>query len=323
MKKTVLLGATGAIGESVAAALGSRGESYRAVGRDRASLERRFGADPLAEVATWDPEDAASARAAVRGADAIVYLVGVPYNHFELHPVVMRQALDAAIAEGVEEMLLVGTVYPYGRAQTTPAREDHPRAPHTFKGTKRKEQEDLLLEADAAGKIRGTVLRLPDFYGPNIKNSLLDELFTAAAKGGTANLIGPIDRPHQFVFVPDVGPVVVELLRRPEAHGRWWNLGGDGVASIQQMVAMVEETAGHPVKTRVIGKTMMRVVGLFQPLLRELVEMNYLLTDPFIMNDDALAGLLGGLQKTPLREGVRRSLDAAVSGGGVGAKSSA
>ncbi len=251
----------------------------------------------------------------MRGADAIVYLVGVPYNHFELHPVVMRQALDAAIAEGVGQMLLVGTVYPYGRPQQTPAREDHPREPHTFKGKMRKQQEDLLLEADAAGKIRGTVLRLPDFYGLRLKNSLLDSLFNAAATGGTANLIAPIDRPHQFVFVPDVGPVVLDLLRQPDAHGRWWHLAGEGTPSFQEIATMVGEMAGKPVKIRAVGTGMLRVLGLFQPILRELVEMNYLLTDPFIMDDSALTALLGGVKKTPLREGLRQSLDAARAGG--------
>lgn len=311
MAKTVLLGATGTIGASITAELRKRGDTYRVVGRDRASLERTFGSDSMAEIVAWNPDDAASTRAALRGAGAIVYLVGVPYNHFELHPVVMRQTLDAAIAEGVPEMLLVGTVYPYGRAQQTPAREDHPREPHTFKGKMRKQQEDLLLEADAAGKIRGTVLRLPDFYGPRVKNSFLDSVFAAAATGSTANLIAPIDRPHQFVYVPDVGAVVLDMLRHPEAHGHWWHLAGEGTASIQQIVAMVGDLAGKPVKTRVLGLGMLRVIGLFQPILREMVEMNYLLTDPFIMDDSALSSLLGGLQKTPLRQGLKQSLEAA------------
>jgi nucleoside-diphosphate-sugar epimerase len=306
-----LLGATGAIGESIAAELRKRNESYRVVGRDRASLDRAFGSDPLTEIVTWNPDDASSVRSALRGADTAVYLVGVPYNHFELHPVLMRQTLDAAFAEGVSQMLLIGTVYPYGRPQQTPAREDHPRQPHTFKGKMRKQQEDLLLEADAAGKIRGTVLRLPDFYGPRVKNSFLDGVFNAAAKGGTANLIAPIDRPHQFVYVPDVGPVVLDLLQRPEAHGRWWHLAGEGTASIQEIVAMVGQLAGKPIKTRVVGLGMVRLIGLFQPVMRELVEMNYLLTDPFIMDDSALRTLLGNVKTTPLREGLRQSLEAA------------
>jgi nucleoside-diphosphate-sugar epimerase len=309
--KIALLGATGAVGESIASELRRRGESYRAVGRDRTSLDRAFGSDSLAEIAVWNPGDSASARAALHGVDAAVYLVGVPYNHFELHPVVMRQTIDAAVAEGVQQILLVGTVYPYGRAQTTPVREDHPREPHTFKGKMRKQQEDLLLEADAAGRIRGAVLRLPDFYGPRLKNSFLDSVFTAAASGGTANLIAPIDRPHQFVYVPDVGPSVLDLLRHPEAHGRWWHLAGDGTASIREIVGMVGEMAGKPIKTRVVGTTMLRLIGLFQPVMRELVEMNYLLTDPLILDDSALSALLGGVKKTPLRDGLQRSLDAA------------
>jgi nucleoside-diphosphate-sugar epimerase len=306
-----LLGATGAIGESIAAELRKRNESYRVVGRDRASLDRAFGSDPLTEIVTWNPDDASSVRAALRGADTAVYLIGVPYNHFELHPVLMRQMLDAASAEGVSQMLLIGTVYPYGRPQQTPAREDHPREPHTFKGKMRKQQEDLLLEADAAGKIRGTVLRLPDFYGPRVKNSFLDSVFNVAAKGGTANLIAPIDRPHQFVYVPDVGPVVLDLLQRPEAHGRWWHLAGDGTASMQEIVAMVGQLAGKPIKTLTAGLGMLRLIGLFQPVMRELVEMNYLLTDPFIMDDSALRTLLGNVKTTPLRDGLRQSLEAA------------
>jgi nucleoside-diphosphate-sugar epimerase len=74
---------------------------------------------------------------------------------------------------------------------------------------------------------------------------------------------------------------------------------------------MVGELAGKPVKTRVFGTTMLRLIGLFQPVMRELLEMNYLLTEPFIMDDSALQRLLGTLKKTPLREGLRQSLQTA------------
>ena len=74
---------------------------------------------------------------------------------------------------------------------------------------------------------------------------------------------------------------------------------------------MVGEMAGKPVKTRVVGTTVLRLIGLFQPIMRELVEMNYLLTDPLILDDSALSAMLGGVKKTPLRDGLQRSLDAA------------
>ena len=43
---------------------------------------------------------------------------------------------------------------------------------------------------------------------------------------------------------------------------------------------------------------MLRVLGLFNPLMREMVEMHYLQTTPVIMDDSALSSLLGSLKKT-------------------------
>ncbi|HEX6897604.1 MAG TPA: NAD(P)H-binding protein, partial [Bryobacteraceae bacterium] len=161
MDRIALFGAAGAIGGSIAAELRRRGEAYRVVGRGRGELERNFSSDPRAEIVTWNPDDPASVRAAARGIETIFYLVGVPYWQFELHPQLVRKTLDGAIAEGVQRVVLIGTVYPFGRARAERVSEDHPREPHTFKGRMRKEQEDLVLAADTAGSIRGTILRLP------------------------------------------------------------------------------------------------------------------------------------------------------------------
>jgi nucleoside-diphosphate-sugar epimerase len=291
-------------------ALVARGKPFRVIGRSVTSLEASFGATPRVDRVTWNPEQPSSVRAAVRGLDTLVYLVGVPYHRFDQHPVVMRQTLEGAIAEGVQRLVLVCTVYPYGLPRTTPVAEDHPREPHTFKGRMRKAQEDLLLQADAAGKIRGAVLRLPDFYGPGIEKSLLHDAFVAALQGRTANLIGPIDTPHEFVFVPDVGPVLLDLADRPEAYGRWWHLGGAGTITQREFVTKVFAAVGKAPKLRVAGKGMLRVMGLFSPLMREMVEMSYLHTTPVLLEDSAIRKLLGPVKKTSYDDGIRRTLDA-------------
>ena len=310
MPKVALFGAAGAIGQSIAQALAARGQPYRVVGRSEASLRKAFGADPLAEIATWDPDSPDSIKAAATGIDTIVYLVGVNYWQFELHPQLMRKTLDGAIAAGVRNIVLIGTVYPYGRARTTPVRENHPREPHTFKGRMRKAQEDILLEAHAQGRINATVLRLPDFYGPGVEASLLHGAAVAAVRGGTADLIGPIDKPHEFVYVPDVGPVVAKLVDTPAVYGHVWHLGGAGVTTQRELVDEMSRQSGRQVKRRVAGKAMLRVLGLFNKLLREMPEMNYLLTDPLIMDDSALQRLIGPVRKTPYAEGIRRTLAA-------------
>jgi nucleoside-diphosphate-sugar epimerase len=275
------------------------------VGRSREALEQSFGSDALAEIVTWDPDDPASVRAAAEGIETIVYLVGVDYTKFELHPVLMRTTLDGAIAAGVTNMLLIGTVYPYGRPRTTPVREDHPREPHTFKGRKRKEQEDLLLADDRAGRIRGVVLRVPDFYGRDVAKSLLNEIFGKGIAGKTASVVGPIDRPHEFAYVPDVCAVIVRLIDEPRAYGKVWHLGGAGVTTTREMIARVERETGKKLKTFAAGKTALRLIGLVDPLLREFVEMHYLVTEPVILDDTALHELLGPIHKTSYDDGVR------------------
>lgn len=309
MGKIALFGAAGAIGQSIADALRAKGEAYRVVGRNRERLVETFGSDPTAEIVIWDPADAASVRAAARDVDTLIYLVGVPYNHFELHPVTMRQTLDGAIAEGVKRVVLIGTVYPYGVPVTEKVSEQHPRNPPTYKGKMRKEQEDLLLAAHASGKIQATVLRLPDFYGPGVENSFLDGMFKAVANGKTADMVGPIDTPHEFVFVPDVGPVVLALAEKAEAYGRWWNLAGAGVTTQRQMAEHAFALVGRKPKIRVIGKFGLRLIGLFQPIMKELVEMHYLQMTPVLMDDSALIGLLGDVHKTSYAEGVRLSVE--------------
>jgi nucleoside-diphosphate-sugar epimerase len=310
MSRIALFGAAGAIGQSIASAIRAQGQPYRVVGRNETSLRQAFGADPLAEIITWDPASPASVEAAAHGIDTLIYLVGVHYTQFELHPELMRKTLAGAIRAGVKQILLIGTVYPYGLPQSSPIREDHPRKPHTFKGRMRKAQEDLLMQAHEEGHLRAAVLRLPDFYGPGVEASFLHGAIKAAAQGGTADMIGPLDRPHEFVFVPDVGPVVARLVSTPAAFGKVWHLAGAGVTTQQALVADMERQTGRKLKKRVAGKTMLRLIGLFHPMMRELVEMHYLQTQPVIMDDTALQQLIGPIRKTPYGEGIRMALQA-------------
>ena len=310
MGKVALLGAAGAIGTSVAEALHSEGTPYRVVGRSEEHLRRTFGGDPLAEVKAWNLDDGLSVRQALGGVETAIYLIGVNYWQFELHPVLMRKILEQAQVAGVTRMLLIGTVYPYGRPQSNPVTEGHPRNPHTFKGRMRKEQEDILFAAHEAGKIQACELRLPDFYGPNVDKSFLLGAFVAAKKGARAQLVGPIDRPHQFVFVPDVGSIVSRLLAADGAWGHAWNFGGSGTTTQREVVTKIYEVAGSPLRMMVAGKMTLRVLGLFNPMMREMVEMHYLQTDPVLMNDSRLEKLLGGLKRTSYDQGIRLTLEA-------------
>ena len=293
-----LLGATGAIGRSIAAAMT---EPFRVIGRDKAKLDAEFGGNPLASSAPCDPSAAKALAEAFAGLDTVVHLIGVPYHRFKLHPKLMKTAVKAARAAGVKRLLLIGTLYPFGKAQAARIAADHPRAPHTFKGRMRKAQEDILMESG----FEWSILRLPDFYGPGVASSLIHDIFVAAAEGRKANVIGPVDVPHEFAFVPDVGPVVAKLLATPEAFGHAWNLGGVGTITQREIARMA--FGGEP-RLMIANKLMLRLAGLFSPMMREMVEMHHLMTDPLIVDDSALTRLIGPIAKTSYADGVAQCM---------------
>ena len=313
--KYALYGATGAVGKALAAKLAERGQPFRVVGRSEERLRRDFGAyEPLVEYCAADLSDSAAAARAATGVGTIFYTVGVPYPQFEQHPKLTRVALEAAAAAGVRQFVHLSTVYPYGVPQQEFVSESHPRNPKAFKGRMRKEQEDLVLAADNPNGMRTTILRPPDFYGRDAELSYVRAIFDAALKGGTANVIGPIDTPHEFIFVPDLAETLIALSEKEEAYGKAWNVAGPGLITTRQFAELVFGAVHQKPRLRVAGGFLLRVLGLFNPFLREIVEMHYLWTTPVKLDDIRLRQLLPDIHKTPYPEGIRQTIDAMRSG---------
>ncbi|MBZ5579485.1 MAG: NAD(P)H-binding protein [Acidobacteriia bacterium] len=309
MRKAAIFGAAGAIGSCVAAELERRAVPFRAVGRSKSRLETAFGGLEQAEIFDADVGDLRSAGAAARGVDTIFYCVGLPYPSHSQHPRLMRTTLEAAASMGVERLVLASSVYSYGVPRTPRVAETHSREPETRKGRYRKEQEDLVMEAHRAGRVQGSIVRLPDFYGPGAAQALANLIFEGALANKAANWLGPVNTPHEFVFVPDTGPVIVEVASRPECYGEAWNLGGPGAINTLDFITRVYRAAGLAPKYRTAGRGMLKFLGWFNPLMRELPEMLYLQETPVILDDSKLLAQLGDVHKTPYDEGIRETVE--------------
>jgi nucleoside-diphosphate-sugar epimerase len=305
IQRAAILGAAGAIGHSAGAEFLRRGIPFRAIGRDGKKLEGAFAGQ--AEIRAADINDVDQTARAMEGCDTVIYAVGLPYPEHKLHPGLMRKAIDAIRRAGVSRVALSSSVYAYGAPQAERVSETHPREPQTHKGRYRKEQEDAALEADGKGGLRTLVLRLPDFFGPHATLSLADQVFQGAVAGKAANWIGPTDRPREFFFVPDAGPVVLDLLEREDSFGQAWNFGGPGTITGRQFIDQVYRVAGQAPKFRAVGPALLRLAGLFDAQLRELVEMHYLAVSPVILDDSNLHRHLGAVHKTTYEDGIRQA----------------
>ena len=308
MEKVAIFGAAGPIGRYVGIELDRRGVPFRAVGRTESKLKAAFGKLPHAEVVAADLSDAGGTAQAAHGMDTIIYAVGVAYTDFQLHPKMMRVTLDAAAAARVRRVVLVTGVYSYGVPQTKKVAETHPRQPVSVKGQLRKEQEDILMAAGERGLFKTMIVRLPDFYGPYTR-SLASLIFDAALAGKTANWMGPAGTPHEFIYVPDAGPVIAELTSRDECYGEAWNFAGPGEISGGAFIQKIYQAVGREPKFRSVGRTLLRMMGWFNPLMRELPEMLYLQETPVLLDDEKLQGKLGQVHKTSYDEGIKLTVE--------------
>jgi nucleoside-diphosphate-sugar epimerase len=299
-----LFGASGAVGHALAPALEHQGIAYRSVGRSAETLQREF---PRSQTISADFFSGDGASEAAQGVDTVFYLAGAPYTEFYKHPIMVRNALDAAQAAGVTRFVHVAPVYSYGPPRVRPVPESQPHAPNTRKGRFRLEQEQAVLERNAGG-FATMVVHLPDFYGPNAELSYANAFMREALTGKTASFVGPLDAQREFVYVPDVADPLLRLAAMSGVCGRCWNLGGQSIQA-RAFACEVFAAIGKPPKYRSIPKIVLQLAGIVQPFMREVAEMYYLFDSGFVLDDTALQRRLDGYKKTSISRGLSQTID--------------
>jgi nucleoside-diphosphate-sugar epimerase len=104
---------------------------------------------------------------------------------------------------------------------------------------------------------------------------------------------------------------LVILGEREEALGRAWHLPNPETLTTREFVEMIFEEVGKPARVQAAPKILLRALGLFNPPLRETIEMLYEFDEPFVVDDsdfivvdDSDFRRTFGEQSTPLKEAI-------------------
>ncbi len=275
----VVLGGTGGVGGAVVRELVARGKRVRVVTRKQAqSLPSGV------EFMAGDIMNVQSAKAATAGASVVYMCANPAYNEWsELFPTMLNGAIAGTSANNAK-LVFADNLYVYAPT-TKPMTEDLPYAPVTRKGRVRAQMDETLFQAHASGKVRAVIGRASNYYGPSAPNSNIgDRFFHALLAGKPAQWFGRLDMPHTLSFTEDFARGLIVLGEHDEALGQAWHIPAAEALTGQEFIELAGEVAGVKAKAQIVPAWMIQMLGLFNPIIRELAEMRYEFEEPYIMD---------------------------------------
>jgi nucleoside-diphosphate-sugar epimerase len=300
----VVFGA-GQVGRALTSRLAGIGLAVRAVSRNRPA--------ELPDDVDWraaDASDPEAAAAAADGASVIYQCLNAPYTDWpQRFPPLQRGVLSAAERHGAL-LVTLENLYGYGPTAGQAMTEGLPLAATTVKGRTRAAMTQELLDASEAGRVRIAIGRASDFFGAGITTgtTLGERVFANALADKRADFIGNPDLPHTYSYVPDIATGLATLGTDERAIGEVWHLPGPETVTTRQLLDLLAGDVGHPVGVRNLPKLAVRALGLFNPLLRELVEMSYEFDESFVLDTTKYESTFGSAG-TPLATAITATVE--------------
>lgn len=292
--KYVVVG-TGAIGTLVANQLTAAGHSVIAISRHAAPSK-----SSIVEHVAGDASDATFLARQATDAAAIFNCVNPPYHRWPQEwPPIAAALLHAAEKSGAV-LTTLSNLYAYGVPTGPLTPETTLRATYA-KGQVRGQ---MWLDAKAvhdANKIRATEVRASDFIGPT-GFGIINRLVPSIVAGKNVQVLGNPDVPHSWTYTVDVAKTLIAAAQNKAAWGRAWHVPTNPPRTQRQVVEELAKAAGvGPVKVSVVPNALLRLLGLFNPQMREVLITMYQFEQPFIIDDSATRNELG-LAPTPWGE---------------------
>lgn len=286
----VILGA-GPVGLTVGRIFLERGHAVRFITRTGRPVSV-----PGAETRAADVRDPAALANAAQGASVLVHAVGVPYQDwFREFPSMQMSILAVARTTGAVAVF-AENLYSY-TADTLPLNEGSPEVPPTRKGDLRLSLSRQWLEAHASGSIKGVSVRASDYFGPGATrspNSHFGARFFPGLQAGKAvAFLGNPDALHSYTYLPDYARALVDVALDPGAWGRVWIAPSLTPTTARKVAEAFGVEAGKPVRVGRLPTLMVKLLGLMNPLIKEVFEMLYQFDREFTVDSTAFENRFG------------------------------
>lgn len=260
------------------------------------------------ELFPLDVKNLTAIEQAVAGSEVVYITIGFDYKLSvwqNTWPPFM-EAVISACKKHNSKLVFFDNVYLYAKSAIPHMTEESPIDPPSKKGKVRKQLHEMIMSEAATGNLTALIARAADFYGPDTDKSVLAE--TAAKnllKGKKAQAFGNVNKVHTYTFTPDAGKATALLGNTPPAYNQVWHLPTtkEKLTTKQWIELIAEEIKAEP-KIQVIPKWILRVMGLFNPIIKEFPEMLYQNELDYVFDSSKFEKAFGTTATSP-KDGVR------------------
>jgi nucleoside-diphosphate-sugar epimerase len=297
-----ILGAAGNIGTLLAEELRKYTDKVRLVSR---TPRRINNTDELVSVDVTLP---GAIDRAVKGSDIVYLVVSLDYNLrvWETQwPALMKNTIDACIKYN-SRLVFFDNVYMYDEREIPHMTEESKMNPPSRKGQVRRDICNMLFSAIKEGKINALIARSADFYGTDAGDIIPYQLIIKnLAAGKSASWFIRSDAVHSFTYIRDAARATAILGNTPDAYGQVWHLPTDStritVSDFTQMIAAELNERSH---IRIIPMFIVRMMALFNPLMKEMSEMMYQYDRDYFFDSSKFVKKFG-IRPTSYKEGIK------------------
>lgn len=314
----LILGARGRLGLAAARAFAQAGWQVLAQVRPAAGGH----ALPAMGGVWWMPvavHDTAELLRQARGAQVVVHAISPAYTDKAWRQEALG-LLDAAIDVTQQlgaTLMLPGNVYNFGEGMPAVLREDTPQAAAGGKGLVRVAMEQRLAAATQGGRMRAVVVRAGDFFGSGA-SGWLDQSIAKDLHRGRVTWPGPLDVATPWAYLPDLAATLVRVAEERHRLAAFDCLHFQGYTVSAQpwlhsLSTLAAERGWLPdtgtLRVKRLNWTLLRVGGLFMPMLASLAAMRYLRHEPHRLDNTRLRALIGEEHHTPFEQAARQALN--------------
>lgn len=297
-----ILGSGGAIGIPLARELKKYTNQIRLVSRTPKKVNET---DELYQI---DVNDLTHIDKAIAGSEVVYVVIGFEYKLSvwqKVWPTFLKAVINACKTHNAK-LVFFDNVYMYSKSAIPHMTEASPIQACSKKGEVRQQLHEMIMNEVEKKTLTALIARSADFYGPDNKSSALNMMVADnLLKGKKAQAFGNINKIHTYTYTPDAAKATALLGNTSEAYNQVWHVPTtkEKLTNLQWIQLIANELKVEA-KIQTVPVWLIKILGLFIPIMKEFPEMNYQYEQDYIFDSTKFEKRFGITATTP-KEGIR------------------